>query len=149
MPAPPGSSAGAGGDDVEQGEKIALAIIWEGEDFLDSANQPFEYDFLRAPGGVAFVELLEGDWFFPCSVVLVVGLEDVVDGAKEMSSHLLSLSWPPWTIPMKSSRYTLTWARATARACGNRAHKLLSASSVASESSAEVCGGLVSAKSSR
>ena len=56
---------------------------------------------------------------------------------------------PPWIIPMKSSRYTSTWARAVARACGDRASQFLSDSSVAATSSAEVCGSLVSARSSR
>ena len=50
---------------------------------------------------------------------------------------------------MKSSRYTSTWARDVACVYGDRASQLLSTSSVASASSAEVCGGLVSAKSSR
>ena len=48
-------------------------IIREGEDLLDSVNRPSKEEFLRDPGGVAFAELLEGDWFFPFSVVLVVG----------------------------------------------------------------------------
>ena len=65
--------AGARRDGVEQVEKIALAVIREGEYLLDTANRPSKDDFLCAPGGVAFLELLEGDWFFPCSVVLVVG----------------------------------------------------------------------------
>ena len=56
---------------------------------------------------------------------------------------------PPWTIPMKSSRYTSTWARAVDRACRDRASQLMSAPSVASESYAEVCGGFVYAKSPR
>ena len=56
---------------------------------------------------------------------------------------------PPWTIPMNSSRYTSTWARDVARACGDRASQLLSASSGASESSVDVLSRLVSAKSSR
>ena len=56
---------------------------------------------------------------------------------------------PPCTIPMKSSRYTLTWARDVARLCGDRASQFLLASSVASASFSEVCGGFVSAKSSR
>ena len=46
-----------------------------------------------APGSVAFVDLLEGDWFFPCIVVLVVGSEEVINGAKEMSRHLPSFCW--------------------------------------------------------
>ena len=62
---------------------------------LDGVNRPLEDDFLRAPGGVAFADLLEGDWFFPCSVILVVGSEEVVNGAKEMSRHLPLFSWPP------------------------------------------------------
>ena len=52
-----------------------LAIIRDGEDFLDGVYHPSEEDFLRAPGGVAFAEFLEGDWFLPCSVVLVFGSE--------------------------------------------------------------------------
>ena len=50
---------------------------------------------------------------------------------------------------MKSSRYTLTWARAVAHACGDRAYQFLSASSVATTSYVEVFNGLVSARSSR
>ena len=82
-----------GGGGVDQGEESALAIIWEGEDLLDGVNRPSEDNFMHAPSGIAFAELLEEDWFFPCSVVLVVGLEDVFDGAKEMSCHLPSSSW--------------------------------------------------------
>ena len=73
MPDPSGASAGSGGDGVNQGGKIVLAIIWEGEYLLDGVDHPSKKDFLRAPVGAAFAELLEGDWFFPCSVVLVVG----------------------------------------------------------------------------
>ena len=40
-------------------------------------------------------------------------------------------------------------ARAVARACGDRSSQFLSESCVAVASSAEVCGGLVSAKYSR
>ena len=68
-------------------------IIWEGEDFLDGVICPSEDDFLRATGGVAFAELLEGYWFFPCSVVLVIGSEEVVNGAKDMLRHLPLFSW--------------------------------------------------------
>ena len=50
---------------------------------------------------------------------------------------------------MKSSRYTLTCARAVARACGDRASQLLSSFSISAASSFVDCGGLVSAKSSR
>ena len=53
---------------------------------------------------------------------------------------------PPCVIPMKSSRYTSTCARAVARACGDRTSQLLSASRVDVASSYEVCSGLVSAK---
>ena len=49
---------------------------------IDGANCPYKDDFLRSPGGVAFAEVLEGNWFFPCSVVLVVGSEEAVDGTK-------------------------------------------------------------------
>ena len=56
---------------------------------------------------------------------------------------------PPCVIPMKSSRYTSTCARAVAYACGDRASQLVLASSIAVVSSSEVCGGLASAKSSR
>ena len=41
------------------------------------------------------------------------------------------------------------WARDVAHACGDRASQLLSASSVAAASSAEVCGGFVFARFSR
>ena len=94
MPEPPGTSVGAGGDGVDQGEDVALAIFWESEDFLDSVNLPANDDLLLAPGGVAFAELLEGYLFLPCSVVFVVRLEDVVNGAKEVSRHLPSFCWP-------------------------------------------------------
>ena len=50
-------------------------------------------DFLRAPGGVAFVELLEGYWFFPCSFVLVIGLEEVANDMKEVLRHLPPFDW--------------------------------------------------------
>ena len=82
-----------GGGGVDQGEEIVLAIIWEGEDLLDGVNRPSEENFLRAPGGVAFAELLEGYWFFPCSVFLVIGSEEVVNSAKEISRHLMLFRW--------------------------------------------------------
>ena len=44
---------------------------------LDGVNRPFEDEFLCAPGDVTFAELLEGDWLFPCIVVLFVGSEEV------------------------------------------------------------------------
>ena len=84
-----------GGDGFEQGNEVGLAIVWEGEDLLHCVDFPAEDDLLCAPGGVAFVELLEGDWFLPCDVVLVVRAEEFVDGAKEVSRHLPSLCWPP------------------------------------------------------
>ena len=51
---------------------------------------------------------------------------------------------PPWVIPMKSSRYTSTCARAVARACGDSASRYLSAASVAATSSSVVSGGFFS-----
>ena len=66
-------------------------IIWEGEDFFGGVNGPAEDNLLRAPGGVDFLELVEGDWFLVCTVILVVGSEEFIDGAKEMSHHLPSL----------------------------------------------------------
>ena len=51
---------------------------------------------------------------------------------------------PPCTIPMKSSRYTSTCARAVARACRYRSFHLLSVPSVEASSSDEVYGGIVS-----
>ena len=89
----PRASAGTGRDGVNQVYDIALAIIREGENLLDGVYRPSEDDFLCAPSGVAFVGILEGDWFFPCSVVLVVGLEEVVNGVKEMSRNLPPLCW--------------------------------------------------------
>ena len=93
MPAPPGASSGIGGYGVEQGDETALAIIREDEELLDGVNQPSEDDFLRAPGGVAFAEILEGDWFLTCNVVLVVRSEEVVDDAKDILRNLLSFCW--------------------------------------------------------
>ena len=61
---------------------------------LDGVNFPSENNLLCAPGGVSFAELLEGDWFLPCSVVLVISLEEVVDAAKEVSRHLPSFDCP-------------------------------------------------------
>ena len=69
-------------------------IIREGEDLLDGVYHPSKDEFLRAPVGVAFAELLEGDCFFPCSVVPFVGSEEVVDGMKYMACHLSSFCWP-------------------------------------------------------
>ena len=40
MLASPGASDDAGGDGVDQGDDIALAIIWEGEDLLHGVNRP-------------------------------------------------------------------------------------------------------------
>ena len=57
---------------------------------------------------------------------------------------LLSAS-PPCVIPMKSSRYTSTWDRDVARACGDRSSQSFLASAVAATSCAEVFGGFVSA----
>ena len=58
MPAPPGASAGAGGDGVNQGGEVALALFWEGEDLFDGVNRLAEDNLLRDPGGVAFAEIL-------------------------------------------------------------------------------------------
>ena len=82
MPETPGASAGAGRNGVNKGEETALAVIQEIEYLLDSVYCPYEDNFLRAPVSLAFAELLEGDLFFPCSVVLFVGSEEVVDGVK-------------------------------------------------------------------
>ena len=61
----PGASAGAGRDGVEQVKEIALAILREDEDLLYGVYCPSKDNFLRAPGGIAFAEILEGDWFLP------------------------------------------------------------------------------------
>ena len=71
-----------GGGGFEQGKEVVLSILWEGEELLHCVDRPAEDDLLCAPGGGAFAELLEGDWFLPCNVVLVVWAEEVVDGAK-------------------------------------------------------------------
>ena len=84
MPETSGASDSAGRDGVEQGEEIALDIIREGEDLLGGVYCPSKDNFLCDPDGVAFAEILEEDWFFPRSVVLFVGSEEVVDGMKEM-----------------------------------------------------------------
>ena len=94
MPAFPGTSAGARRDRVEQGEDIALAILREGAELLGDVYRPSKDDFLHAPGGVAFAELFEEDWFLPRSVVLVVRSEEIVDGVKDMLHHLPSFNWP-------------------------------------------------------
>ena len=60
-------------------------VFWEGEDLFDGVNRPAEDDLLRVSGSIAFAELLEGDWFLPCSVVLGIRPEEFVDGAKEVS----------------------------------------------------------------
>ena len=82
VPAFLGALAGTGGGGFEQGKEVGLAIVLEGEDLLHCADRPAKDDLLCAPGGVAFVELLEGDWFLPCNVVLVVRAEEAVDGVK-------------------------------------------------------------------
>ena len=94
MPAVPGASSGAGMDGVEQGEYIALEILWKGRVLLDVVYLPSKDDFLYDPGGVAFAELLERDWLFLRSVVLVVWSEEVVNGVKLMSRHLPPFHWP-------------------------------------------------------
>ena len=94
MSVTPGSLDGAGRDGVDQGEEIFLVIIREGEELLDGVYHPSKEDFLRAPGGFAFADLLEGDWFLPCSFVLVVGSKEVINGVKEMSRHLPPFCWP-------------------------------------------------------
>ena len=117
---------------------------------FDRVNFPAKDEFLRAPGGVAFVELLEGDWFLPCSFGIGISTEDFSSIARKGCRVISLLSFgPPWNIMMESSIYTLTWAGDVARACRYRASQLLSASSLTATSSDEVCGGLVSAKSSR
>ena len=50
-------------------------IVWEGEYLLHCVNCLSEDNLLCASGGVAFAELLEGDWFLLCNVFLVVGTE--------------------------------------------------------------------------
>ena len=82
MPEPPGALAGAGGYGVDKGEDVALAIFWEVDDLFYGVNCPAKDNLMRAPGGVAFVDLLEGYWFLPYSVVLVIRPEEFVDGAK-------------------------------------------------------------------
>ena len=67
-----GAPAGTGGDGVKQGEEVALAFFWEGEDLFDGVNLPAKDDLLRAPGGVAFAEIFEGYWLLLCSVVLSI-----------------------------------------------------------------------------
>ena len=62
---------------------------------LYSINLPAEDNLLCAPGGVTFADILEGYWFLPCDVVLVVRAEEFVDGAQEVSRHLPYLFWPP------------------------------------------------------
>ena len=54
MPAPPGSPPGAGGDGVDQGKEVSLAIFWEGEDLFDSVNCPSKDDLMRATGDISF-----------------------------------------------------------------------------------------------
>ena len=49
---------------------------------------------MHAPGGFAFAELLERDWFLACSVVWSVLEEELVDGSEEVPRHLFSLTWP-------------------------------------------------------
>ena len=75
MPELPGASAGAGGGGVEQGKEVSLAVFWEGYDLFDGVNRPAEDNIMCAPGGVTFAELLEGDWFLPCSVSLGISPE--------------------------------------------------------------------------
>ena len=82
MPATPGASSGAGRDGFKQGEEIALVVIQEGDELIDDVYRPSEDNCLCAPSGVAFAELLEGNLFFPCHVVLVVDTEEVVGGVK-------------------------------------------------------------------
>ena len=60
---------------------------------LGGANFPSEDNLLHAPDGVSFAELLERDWSLLCSVILVVRSEEFVDGAKEVSRHMLSFGW--------------------------------------------------------
>ena len=71
-----------------------IAILWEGKVLLDSVYVPSKDDFLCDTGGVAFAELLERDLFFPCSVLVVVWSEEVVNGVKVMSRHLPPFCWP-------------------------------------------------------
>ena len=94
MPASLGASAGTGGGFFEQGKEVGLAIVWEGEDLLHCVDCLSKDDLLCAPGGVAFEELLEVDFFLPCNVVLVVRTEEFVDDAKDLSRHLPYLRWP-------------------------------------------------------
>ena len=94
MTASLGAPSGTGGDDFEQSKEVGLAIVWEGEDLLHCVDCLAEDDLLCAPGGVTSTEILEGDWFLPCIVVLFVRAEEVIDGVKEMLRHLPSLRWP-------------------------------------------------------
>ena len=80
---------------------------------------------------------------------LSLGRKSLLMARKRFHVICRLLVGPPWIIPMKSLRYSSMWDRDVARVCGDRASQLLWASSVASAYSSEVCGGLVSAKSSR
>ena len=102
----PGASAGAGRDGVEQVKEIALAILREDEDLLYGVYCPSKDNFLCASGGVAFEELIDVDCFFPCSVVLVVGRKRSSMAQKICRAICRRSVGPPWTIPMKSARYT-------------------------------------------
>ena len=93
MPVPPGASDGAGRDGGKQGKEVALAIFWEGEDLFDGVNFAAKDNLLHTPGGVAFAELLDGDYFFLCSVVLGISPEEFVNGAEEVLRHLPSFGW--------------------------------------------------------
>ena len=91
MTASLGASAGTGGGGFEQGNEVGLAIVWKGEDLLHYVDRPAKNDLLFAPGGVDFANLLEGYWFLPFNIILVVRTEELVDGAKEVLRHLPSL----------------------------------------------------------
>ena len=91
---PPEALSGAGGGGVDQGEEVALALFCNFEGLFGGVNCPAKDDLMRAPGGVTFADIFEGDWLLPCIVVLSVQPEEFVDGEKKVLRHFPSLVRP-------------------------------------------------------
>ena len=58
-------------------------VHWEGKDLMDGVDGPPEDKFMHDPDRIAFADFLNQYWFLAQSVVLVIWVEELINGVEE------------------------------------------------------------------
>jgi hypothetical protein len=86
-----GIAAGGAWEGGKEGTNLVVSVCGQGDEMAHQVDYPAQQFLLRCPDGIAVLQFLEGVRHFPLAVLLIIWLEEQVEGVKDVLPRLPQL----------------------------------------------------------